>query len=82
MTDPNQWKAPPETPDGWETIHRGADYAHRMWAVLGPIVEFIGQFVRNRKWWSVVIAVAAASLAVTNSETLAQTVMRIIGAGL
>ena len=48
MTDPTERTTPPETPDEWAFIWRGAERANDAWTITGPIVAI----VRNWKTWA------------------------------
>ena len=48
MADPTERKTPPEDPEEWAFLWRGAERANDGWIILGPLVAL----TRNWKAWA------------------------------
>lgn len=51
-TDPTERKTPPENPDEWAFLWRGAERGNEGWIIVGPVVAI----VRNWKAWALALA--------------------------
>lgn len=63
----------PKEPDNWAALYSGAEKAHDLWAVFGPVTNV----VRNWKWW----VAAFAFVAWWNRPDVAQAIQSLIGGG-
>ena len=65
--------SPPKEPDNWAALYSGAEKAHDLWTVFGPIAGV----VRNWKWW----AAAGAVVIWWNRPEVAMAIQLLTGGG-
>lgn len=71
MTDPSGRRTPPETPDEWDYIWRGARYSHEARPIVGPV----SAIVRNWKGAAAVVVFVVW----INSPEILQALKTLVG---